>query len=120
MGRQKKYKTEEERKAAHREACRRSMKKDPERAKELNREKSRRYRKNHPDKIAERNKQYNKTPFGRASYLLAGYKRSDKNAGRGECTLTAQWIIDNIFTQKCAHCDKTGWDVIGCNRLDNS
>lgn len=31
-----------------------------------------------------------------------------------------EWIIENIFSKPCAHCGKEGWDIIGCNRLDNS
>ena len=90
MGRPKKYKTEEERKAAKKEYNKRYM------------------------------RQYNKTPIGRAHNLLTAYKQSDKIADRGECTLTAQWIIDNIFTQKCAHCPETDWHKLGCNRIDNA
>ena len=63
---------------------------------------------------------YRKTPIGRAVMLVSNYKRSDREYNRGECTLTPQWIIDNIFTKPCAHCGKSGWQVIGCNRLDNS
>lgn len=62
----------------------------------------------------------NNTLNGRAKMLLHGYKKEDLKNNRGECTLTAEWIIDNIFTKPCAHCGKTGWKVIGCNRLDNS
>lgn len=65
-------------------------------------------------------KKWQRTPHGRANHLLNSYKQSDKKADRGECDLTTQWIVDNIFTQPCAHCGKTGWDVIGCNRLDNT
>ena len=56
----------------------------------------------------------------RASSLLTAYRQSDRKNNRGECTLTIDWIIDNIFSKPCAHCGKEGWDVIGCNRLDNS
>ena len=52
--------------------------------------------------------------------LYNAYCRHDKNAGRGECTLTAQWIVDNIFTQKCHWCPETDWTKIGCDRIDNS
>ena len=66
-------------------------------------------------------KQYYQTPMGRAVHLVSGYRQSDKNANRGECTLTAQWIVENIFSgQKCAHCDESDWHKLGCNRLDNS
>lgn len=63
---------------------------------------------------------YNKTPKGRAIYLLNRYKSSDKEHNRGESDLTAQWIVDNIFTKSCVHCGETDWTKIGCNRLDNS
>lgn len=61
------------------------------------------------------------TPMGRAHNLLTAYKQSDKKYNRGECTIpNAQWIVDNIFLKPCAHCGKTGWNKMGCNRLDNS
>lgn len=69
---------------------------------------------------AERLKEYRKTPMGRALHLLNTYNYSDKKANRGRGDLTAQWIVERIFSQPCAHCGKEGWDVIGCNRLDNS
>lgn len=72
------------------------------------------------EKKKEYNKQYYQTPMGRASYLVQHYKQMDKEANRGECTLTAKWIVENIFTQKCAHCNETDWRKLGCNRLDNS
>lgn len=56
----------------------------------------------------------------RAAYLAYSYKQSDLNQGREKGDLTAKWIRDNIISKPCAHCGKTGWDVIGCNRLDNS
>lgn len=56
----------------------------------------------------------------RATQLLCAYRQSDKKADRGKGDLTIQWIIDNILSKPCSHCGKTGWDVIGCNRLDNS
>lgn len=65
-------------------------------------------------------KQYFKTPIGRAYQLIGGYSNADKKNGRGNCNLTAKWMVENILTKPCAHCGKEGWDVIGCNRLDNS
>lgn len=61
------------------------------------------------------------TPYGRATYLLTNYKKMDKMNGFNEnlCDLTPQWIVENIFSKPCAHCSKTGWEVIGCNRIDN-
>lgn len=64
--------------------------------------------------------QYRKTPIGRASRLLGNYNATDKTHGRGKGDLTASWILENILSQPCAHCGKTGWDIIGCNRLDNT
>ena len=68
---------------------------------------SAKWRKNHPQMF-------------RALNLLNRYKNNDKKYNRGESDLTAQWIMDNIFTKPCSHCGKTGWNVIGCNRLDNT
>ena len=72
------------------------------------------------EQILEQQKQYRQTPMGRAQMLVQGYKREDKKYNRGECTLTAKWIVENIFNKPCAHCEKEGWQIIGCNRLDNS
>lgn len=74
----------------------------------------------HREQKLEQKKRYNSTPFGRAVNLLSTYNKSDRDNGRGEGDLSAQWIVENIFTKPCAHCGKTGWDVIGCNRLDDS
>lgn len=60
------------------------------------------------------------TPKGRACHLLQTYKQFDRKYNRGEGNLTSEWIVENIFSKPCAHCGKTGWQVIGCNRLDNS
>lgn len=116
MGRPKKYQTEEERKEARkkqqREASRRWKKKHPE------------YYQEHKEEIDEYQKQYqkqySKTPMGRASNLLSTYQQKDKKYNRGECTLTAEWIVENIFTQKCHWCPETDWTKIGCDRIVNS
>ena len=94
MGKKKKYFTEEERKAARKKVIKR-----------------------YNDRHYEDN--YN-TPIGRARYLVNTYNQEDKRRRGCKGDLTAQWVVDNIFTQPCAHCGKTGWNVIGCNRLDNS
>ena len=100
------------------------MKEYRQKNKEKIAEQKKQYRQENREKVAEYHKQYikqyNKTPIGRATYLVNAYKRDDKKYNRGECTLTPQWIIDNIFTKPCAHCGKSGWQIIGCNRLDNS
>lgn len=63
---------------------------------------------------------YYLTPKGRAKTLLSNYRRKDKITNRGECTLTEDFIIEHIFSQPCAHCGRSDWTKIGCNRLDNS
>lgn len=131
MARPKKYQTEEERKAALKEYhAKRYQEKKEKIAKQRaeyrqnNKEKIAEYhaewRKNNPDKQKKYSAKRRETPIGRARMLLGAYKKEDKNANRGECTLTADWIVENIFSQPCAHCGKTGWKIIGCNRLDNS
>lgn len=87
-----------------------------ERFKEHNKQ----YYQDNAEYYKEHQKQYNQTPMGRALYLLNNYNRNDKKHNRGKGDLTAQWIVERIFSQPCVHCGKEGWDVIGCNRLDNS
>lgn len=64
--------------------------------------------------------EHRNTPLGRARMLLSSYNKNDKKYNRGKGDLTARWIVENIFNKPCVHCGKEGWDVIGCNRLDNS
>lgn len=71
------------------------------------------------NKKNEYQKEWRKTQVGRATSLLSAYRQADKREGRGECTLTAQWIVDNIFTHSCAHCEESDWHNIGCNRINN-
>ena len=81
----------------------------------------RQYRQEHKEEMVENKKQYRKTPIGRACYLIPRYKRSDKEHNRGECTLTTQWMIDNIFSgQRCFYCKESDWRELGCDRIDNS
>lgn len=81
-----------------------------------------RYNRRHPEihRLTVENWVKNHPERARAVRLLTNYKTEDKKANRGKGDLTSQWIVDNIFTQPCAHCGKTGWKIIGCNRLDNS
>ena len=65
-------------------------------------------------------KQYYQTPIGRAIHLAGGYKQSDKLYNRGECTITAQWMVDNIFNgQRCLYCKESDWTKLGCDRIYN-
>lgn len=144
MGKQK-YFTEEERKEAHRIRSAKWRTKNPDYYKEYmkewreqnpdynkqyyqeNKEEIAEYKKqwyqDNREKELERKKEYNKeyynTPIGRAVKLVNNYKAVDKEANRGECTLTAKWIIDNIFPKPCRYCGVTGWEIIGCDRIDN-
>lgn len=123
----KKYNTEEERKEAkrrywakHREKLINKKKEKYYEHRDEMLEKMKKYYQEHKDEHNEYNKQYRKTQKGRAISLLMGYKRLDNKYNRGECTLTVQWIVENIFTKPCAHCGETDWHKLGCNRLDNS
>jgi hypothetical protein len=74
----------------------------------------------HRTEYSERAKRYIETKIGRATILLTRYNSADLEKGRGKGDLTAEWIVENIFTKPCAHCGETDWHKIGCNRIDNS
>lgn len=120
MGKPRKYFTEEERKAAHREAGRRCYHNNKEKILEYQAE----YRQNNKEKIAayhaEYDAEYRSTPLGRALHLVGNYRYADKLYNRGECTLTPDWIIEHIFNQPCHYCGETDWKELGCDRIDNS
>ena len=105
MGRPRKYFTEEERKAAERE-------------------RKRRWYQNNKEKIAayhaEYDAEYHSSPLGRATNILGNYRHADKLYNRGECTITPDWIVENIFSQPCHYCGRTDWYELGCDRIDNS
>ena len=90
----------------------------------LNKEKykqySREYYKNNKELVLSKQQEKYNLHLERATRLLYAYKVADKQKNRGECDLTPQWIVDNIFTKPCAHCGESDWHKIGCNRLDNS
>lgn len=66
-------------------------------------------------------REFRKTPSGRANMLLRNYIRNDRNNGFGDVIdFDADWMVENIMNKPCVHCGKTGWDKIGCNRIDNS
>lgn len=91
--------------------------------KEIIKDNAKRWAEQNPDRCRELRKarliKYRNTPKGRANHLLAAYNKSDEKNNRGKGDLTPQWIVENIFSKPCAHCGKTGWQVIGCNRIDN-
>lgn len=65
-------------------------------------------------------KKWHSNEGGRANNLANAYKQCDKEARRGESTITPQWIIDNIFTSKCYWCGEDDWKLLGCDRIDNT
>lgn len=87
---------------------------------DYNKEYGAKYRAEHKDEIAEYRAKYRKTPIGRASNLVSGYQREDIKYNRGECTLTTQWVVENIFSKPCHYCGAIGWEIMGCDRVDNS
>ena len=99
-----------------REAAKRWYHKHKEKARE---NAKKRYYQNREKKL-EKNRKYNRTPMGRAHGLVRAYTQEDKKYNRGECDFDAKWVVDNIFSKPCVYCGITGWEVIGCNRLDNS
>lgn len=69
----------------------------------------------------ERKKIYHSTKKGRAVNLCSNYRYSDKKYNRGECTLTPEWIVENIFNgQKCYYCGESDWTKLGADRIDNN
>lgn len=120
MGRIRKYNTEEERKAAKREYNRRFKEKNPDYFPKYDAEYRQKNREKKNKIQIECSRKYRKTPEGRANYLLYNYKKEDNKYNRGECTLTADWIVENIFSKPCHYCGRTDWTKIGCDRIDNS
>lgn len=55
-----------------------------------------------------------------AGALVRRYRQSDLKYGRGECTLTAEWVENNIYTKECLYCGESDWHELGCDRIDNS
>lgn len=86
----------------------------------MNKDKWLRWKMDNLEHYKEYQKNYRNTKIGKASILLSCYKRDDEKHNRGECTLTKEWIVDNILSKPCVHCGETDWTKIGCNRLDNS
>lgn len=124
MGRKKIYQTEEERKEAKRIYDKKRYQEHREKRLEQMKEYNKQYYQENREKELERKKEYKKeyynTPIGRAVNLVQGYKQKDKKYNRGECTLTARWVVDNIFSKPCHYnCGKKGWELIGCDRINN-
>lgn len=84
------------------------------------------WREEHKDEIKEYNKTYHAklqlTPIGKAQNLVSSYKQRDEKYNRGECTITAEWIVENIFSAKRCHYCRREFDFneLGCDRKDSS
>ena len=63
--------------------------------------------------LKENDKHYN------ASALVRRYRQSDLKYARGVCTLTAEWIEQNIYTKECIYCGEKDWHKLGCDRIKN-
>lgn len=101
---------------AHKETLRAKQKEYRIEYKEQLHNQNKLWRQSNPEWISS----YRKTKIGRANYLLGSYRQKDKFYGRGDCTLTSQWIIDHIFSgQVCHYCGESDWQKLGCDRIDN-
>lgn len=77
------------------------------------------YRKEHIENFREYDKKRVSTEKGRAKNILGIYRKSDNTNNRGECTISRDWIVENIFTSKCIYCGDSNWRHLGCDRIDN-
>lgn len=90
-----------------------------ERKEEIN-EHKKTYRQENKEKVKAYKREYRKRPIARAQNLVGMYRLSDRKYNRGECTITAKWVCENIFTKPCYYCGETDWHKLGCDRIDNS
>lgn len=128
----RKYNTEEERLAARRKTFRESQRRWREQNPDANRDAYKRWRNNNPDYFSNYYTEHKEeratydaerraTQFGRASHLLGNYRYDDNKYNRGECTIDAQWIVDNVFSgQCCVYCGESDWTKLGVDRKDSS
>ena len=87
---------------------------------EITAKKAEYYQKN-KDEFAAKQAEYRSTPLGRARNLVDAYRLSDNKYNRGECTIDAHWILDNVFSgQVCHYCGETDWKLLGVDRKDSS
>ena len=83
-------------------------------------EKNREYSQANKDTKSEYKRNYKKTKIGRASFLIGKYRYLDKQFERGECDLTNEWVVDNIFSSSCIYCGDSDWRHLGCDRINNN
>ena len=49
--------------------------------------------------------------------MISSYKIKDKKRDLEICDFDIDWMIDNIFNQKCVYCGDT--KRLGCDRINN-
>ena len=76
------------------------------------------YEKN-KEKILKQMREQRNTPLGRAKNMVKCLKQEDRKYERGECTITPEWVVANIFTSKCIYCGESDWLKLGCDRINN-
>lgn len=72
------------------------------------------------EKMKQRQAESYLTKEGRAYSMYKNYQRLDLNARRGDCTLSPEWIVTNIYGSKCFWCGEDDWRKLGCDRIDNT
>ena len=83
---------------------------------------TKKYRQNNHDKILAYKKEsyYNHKPT-RAYSLYRSYKRADDLRRGGGCTITKEWILENVYSgQTCCYCGCSDWHKLGVDRIDNN
>ena len=52
--------------------------------------------------------------------MSKSYQTADKKHNRGECTITGEWMVDNVFSgQICFYCKESDWTKLGVDRIYN-
>ena len=125
----KKYFTEEERKEAKHQYYLKNREKILEHVhqyvnnnKEIINERCKHYRESNKEKCREAVKRwYEEHPMeARANGQISSYRTMDIRNGFGDVIdFDANWMVKNIYTKPCPHCGRSGWENMGCNRIDN-
>ena len=76
------------------------------------------YKRNKEQYLSRARNIYN-TKTGRAKSLIRTYIKQDKNANRGECTLTYEQLMQ-LWKNGCNWCGETDWHKLGADRIDIS
>ena len=77
------------------------------------------YYANNKDYFDNHNSEYYKSLYGRARNLLHSYQVNDRKYNRGETTIDADFIVNNIFSKNCVYCGESNYLKLGCDRIIN-